>query len=133
MAAPILQLLTPKKLRNKIGLLRTMHDCVISGHLGRKKTQKILLQRYYCYEVRTDVLLWVTQCDICAAAKKPSKTVRAPLGKMTVVGVLDRVSTDILGPLPETPRGNTFIIVITDYSQSGWKIPFARSNSNFLC
>ena len=108
-----LQLLTPEKLRNKI--LRLMHDCVISGHLGRKKTQKRLLQRYYWYDARTDVLLWVTQCDICAAAKRPSKTVRAPLGKMTVGAVLDRVSTDILGPLPETPRGNRFIIVITDY------------------
>ena len=26
-----------------------------------------------------------------------------------------RIGTDILGPLPETPRGNKYILVVTDY------------------
>lgn len=28
---------------------------------------------------------------------------------------MDRLSIDILGPLPRTPRGNKFILVVMDY------------------
>ena len=28
---------------------------------------------------------------------------------------MDRLATDILGPLPLTPRGNQYILLITDY------------------
>ena len=28
---------------------------------------------------------------------------------------LDRVATDVLGPLPWTPRGNRYILAVTDY------------------
>ena len=34
---------------------------------------------------------------------------------MTVGAPLDRLSTDILGPLPETPRGNKYILTATDH------------------
>lgn len=28
---------------------------------------------------------------------------------------MDRLATDLLGPLPETPRGNKYVLVITDH------------------
>lgn len=34
---------------------------------------------------------------------------------MTVGSSLERLSTDILGPLPETPRGNKYILTATDH------------------
>jgi hypothetical protein len=34
---------------------------------------------------------------------------------MLVGGTLDRLSTDILGPFPETPRGNKYVLVVTDH------------------
>ena len=40
---------------------------------------------------------------------------RAPLGEMPVGGPLDRVATDILGPLPKSAKGNTHILVVTDH------------------
>lgn len=40
---------------------------------------------------------------------------RAPLGRMTVGAPLDRLATDFMGPLPLTPRGNRYILVVTDY------------------
>ena len=53
------------------------------------------------------------RCDICAANKRPHKTPRAPLGKMQVGAPFDRLSTDYLGPLPPTPRGNRYILLAT--------------------
>ena len=34
---------------------------------------------------------------------------------MPVRAPLDRLSTDILGPLPETPRHNRYILIVVDY------------------
>ena len=34
---------------------------------------------------------------------------------MPVGAPLDRLGTDLLGPLPLTPRGNRYILVVTDY------------------
>ena len=92
-----------------------MHDSVISGHLGKKKTKEKLSQRYYWYEMREDISIWISQCGICGANKPPHKSSKAPLGSMPVGAPLDRLGTDLLGPLPVTPRGNKYILTITDY------------------
>ena len=40
---------------------------------------------------------------------------------------MDRLGTDVLGPLPETPRGNKYILVVTDYFTK-WVEIFAVPN-----
>ena len=107
-----LQLLTPSVLKNDV--LYQMHNGVLSGHLGRKKTREKVLQRYYWYKAREDVNLWIANCDNCGANKPPPFKPRAPLGSMPVGAPLDRLSTDLIGALPRTPRGNRYILVVTD-------------------
>ena len=58
--------------------------------------------------------MWIRQCDSSGVIKTPPKTAWAPLGNMTAGAPLDRLATDILGPLPETERGNQYILVVTD-------------------
>ncbi len=53
-------------------------------------------------------------CDVCSAIKGTGKKAHAPLGRMTAGAPLDRLAVDILGPLPETPRGNEYMLVVTD-------------------
>ena len=108
-----LQFLTPQKLR--VEILNQMHDNILSGHLGQKKTREKLLQRFYWFEVREDVNCWVSKCEVCGITKKPSRKVKAPMGIMTVGAPWDRLSTDIVGPFPVTPRGNKYILVVTDH------------------
>jgi hypothetical protein len=103
-------------------VLQQMHNTLLSGHLGVKKTRDKTIQRYYWFGVREDVNLWIKQCTQCGEIKTPSKTPRAPLGNMTVGAIMGRISTDILRPLPRTPRGNklaTYILVVTE-SFSKW-------------
>ena len=50
-----------------------------------------------------------------AKVKHPPQRPRAPLGEMTVGAKLDRLATDILGPFPESNKGNRYILAITDY------------------
>ena len=57
----------------------------------------------------------VKKCVICASNRRAHKKARAPLGRMQVGAPLNRSGTDLLGPLPLTPRGNKHILVIQDY------------------
>ncbi|VDI02863.1 Hypothetical predicted protein [Mytilus galloprovincialis] len=106
-------ILVPDKMKKEV--LNNMHNSILSGHLGKNKTKEKLAQRYYWYEMKEDIQIWISQCDICGANKPPQKLLRAPLGKMPVGGPLDRLATDLLGPLPLTPRNNRYILTVTDY------------------
>ena len=107
-----LQFVVPKSIRDEV--LKQMHDCVLSGHLGRKKTEQKLLQRFYWFEVRDDIRLWITRCETCQTTKLPKNKGKSALGSLSVGAPLDRLSMDILGPLPQTPRGNNYILVVND-------------------
>jgi hypothetical protein len=107
------QLMVPKAI--KLEVLKQMHDVLLSGHLGAKKTREKTLQRFYWFELRIDVNLYVKQCDVCAANKEMSKNPKAPMKSMLVGTVWDRLASDILGPLPLTPRGNRYILLFTDH------------------
>ena len=108
-----LQLIVPQVLRNEV--MKQMHNALLSGHLGQKKTREKVLQRFYWYGAREDINLWVLRCDVCSTTKPPTKKVRAPLGKLPVGAPLDRLSTDVLGPFPRTPRSNRYILVVSDH------------------
>lgn len=99
-----LRLITCEILR-KDGLYQT-HNSILSGPLGRKKTNEKVLQRYYWYQVRKDVDLWISQCDTCSTNKSPICKPRATLGSMPIGAPLDRLSTDLFEPFPRTARGN---------------------------
>jgi hypothetical protein len=107
------QLIVPQKLKRDV--MFQMHDSILSGHLGQRKTREKIRQKFYWFAMRDDVNVYVAQCDVCASIKLPTKTPRAPLGSMQVGSPLDRLATDIMGPLPVTPRGNKYILVVTDW------------------
>ena len=117
-----LQIIIPRILKTDI--LKEMHDSLLSGHLGIKKTYSKTMQRFYWFELKVDVDVYIKKCDICSSIKAPAKHVRGPLGEMRCGSPWDRLSTDILGPLPISERGNKYIMVVTDYF-SKWVEIFA--------
>lgn len=64
--------------------------------------------------MREDVEVWIQRCDVCAQSKLANRKPKAPLGSIPVGSPLDCVATDIVGPLPRTPRGNRYILTVTD-------------------
>ena len=107
------QLLVPDSMKKS--LLVQFHDSLLSGHMGCKKTYERLLQRYYWFGMKSDVKMYISQCDTCASIKKPNKKPKAPLGTITTGAPCDVVATDYIGPLPVTPRGNKYILVLNDH------------------
>jgi hypothetical protein len=107
-----LQLIVPTQMRSEI--IKQMHASLLSGHLGRKRTIHKILQQFYWYELRHDVMMSLKRCDTCAANKTPPKHPRASMGDMRTGAPMDRLCTDIMGPFPLTPRGNRYVLVVTD-------------------
>ena len=114
-----LQLIVPQSLKSEI--LHQMHDSVVSGHLGCKKTKAKVLQTFYWFGLREDIAAYIRKCDICAADKKPMKTPHAPLGSLRTGAPGDCLATDYLRPLPVTERGNRYILLLTDHLRNMWR------------
>ena len=109
--------------------MHQMHNSLLSGHIGYKKTRENTLMKYYWYGIRKDIYHWVQQCDQCEKTKIPPKSPKAPLGEMPTGAPLDRLTTDFLGPFPETPKGNRYILVVTD-SFTKWVEIFATPDQS---
>ena len=86
-----------------------------SCHLGTTRTLRML--EWFCWWIGLNICTrwWLHHCVKCKAAKTPRLTVRWPTISMPLPkspGIA--ISVDYFGPLPVMPRGNTYILLITD-------------------
>ena len=81
------------------------HDGPVGGPLGLSKTLG---------KVR-DFEEWCCRCNLCASIKGPRVKQKSPLLLYNTGEPMERVAIDILGPLPETGRGNKYILIAMDY------------------
>ena len=107
------QTVVPVKMRAE--LVREAHGGNASGHFGVRKTLGRLKQRVYWVGMRKDVSEWCKICDVCCAKMGPGRRTVAPLQVYQVGAPMERVAVDILGPFPQTIRGNRFVCVAMDY------------------
>ena len=56
-----------------------------------------------------DIENWCSQCEMCSSRQSPIPKPRLPLQLQLAERPMERVAMDILGPLPETSRGNKFM------------------------
>ena len=85
------------------------------GHAGQKKVENALRSRYWWPHLRRDVYNFCSNCDLCAMIKSPTKKRRAPLLSILTGYPNELIEVDAIGPLPETQRGNRYIIVMVDH------------------
>ena len=104
------QVVVPTSLKNAI--LQEVHNKL--GHLGVKKTFDRVRTRFYWPGYEQDVERWVKQCDQCQRRNPPPATPVAPLGTIQASYPFEKISWDIMGPLPTSSQGNKYILVVTD-------------------
>ena len=111
---------TNKRLQLADDVLTGLHSSPVGGHMGLRKTLEKVRSRFYWVGQRRDVC---NNCDKCCSRKSPNKCPRAPLQIDLPRAPFERAAMDILGPLPETRKGNKYILVIGDYFTK-WKEAF---------
>ena len=108
-------LVLPHVLVNRV--LENLHDSSLCGHLGIAKTWQRIKCRYFRPGLRSATIRYVTSCELCQRRKDRNhkkygflQTPRFSNKMNEIVGI------DCVGPLPETPRKNRFIIVAVDHA-----------------
>ena len=114
------QVIVPRKLVPCV--LRKAHD---EHHFAYKSTLWTVRKQYYWTSIFHDVAAYCRTCTVCQKRKHPQTAAKAPLQYFPVASEPGQmIAIDFMGPLPETPSGNTQILVITDaFSKYAEAIP----------
>ena len=113
-AVEVEQLVLPKKCREDV--LKIAHDIPLAGHMGKEKTARRILQRFYWPTLYVDVAKFCKACMVCQKFSK-HKARRAPLIPLPVIEEpFKRIAMDIVGPLPRSSSGQRYILVVCDYT-----------------
>ena len=105
-----LQAVIPHSLQQTV--LEQIHDK--GGHLGIHKTLEKLRERFYWPGYQADVEKWIRECKPCQRRNSPPQKPQAPLGTITAEYPFQKLSWDIMGPLPTSSKGHRYILVVTD-------------------
>jgi hypothetical protein len=114
-------------------LLELAHDDKLAGHLGSVKTLGRLQDCWFWPGMSTEVQNYCQSCHVCLQVNPAGNSRPAPLEPMpTVTRFNERVHVDLLGPLPDSPNGNKYLLVIVD-AFSSWMeccaIPNKKANT----
>lgn len=88
------------------------------GHFGTAKVHDMLKKEYQIHKMYHTIKQIVKRCDICQKSKIPNKISRGPLLPNIPDGPRERISLDLMGPLPRGQLGNQYILVLLDLSQN---------------
>ena len=110
----IKQLVVPKQCREAI--LKLTHGVPNADHLGKEKTTRRLLPRFYWPGVFADIQDFCNSCSICqrTCQQQPRKAPMIPLPILSEP--FSHIAMDTVGPLPKSQSGNKYLLVICDYT-----------------
>lgn len=126
------KLVVPKDYINQI--LQENHDRPDAGHLGQEKTLHRISRLYYWPGMHADIGKYIQRCQVCQKIKPVQ---RLPEGKMNprqYTKPWDIVSADIMGPLPRSSNGFSYLLIFVD-TFTKWTeiIPIRTANATNVC
>ncbi|XP_026743752.1 uncharacterized protein LOC113505319 [Trichoplusia ni] len=97
-------------------ILRENHDIPIAGHLGANRMFNKIREQYFWKNMRTEIEDYVKRCNSCQTNKALRKINRAPMQiTSTSTAPFERMSLDIVGPLPESGTAKIkYILTLQD-------------------
>eukprot|EP00731_Ephydatia_muelleri_P010665 Em0005g1251a len=97
-------------------ILESCHAGVAGSHLGRDKTIDKISARFFWKNMYEDIKKYVKECDVCQRMNPKFVKSNAKLHPVPVRAQLwHKVGIDLIGPLPETKKGNKYIVTLLDY------------------
>lgn len=88
-----------------------------NGHLALSSTLELFKARYWWPNLKEDLEEALSKCPQCQLHSSPDRRNIEELHPLSVsyLRPFSRWGLDFIGPLPKTPRGNTWLIVAIDY------------------
>lgn len=96
-------------------LIETIHEGIGGGHFGQNATIRKISERFWWPGIANSVREFVRKCPHCQKANPSNRPPPATLHPIKVSHVFHRWGIDVVGPLKETPRGNKYLLVATEY------------------
>ena len=114
----------------RLQVLQENHDQPGAGHLGVRKTQDRVLERYYWPGALRDIRKYVLGCLSCQQYKVQSRKAAGQMLSHRADQPWDTLCADFTGPLPRSKHGNTMLLVFFDKC-SKWVelVPLRRATS----
>lgn len=106
------KLCVPKSARPRV--LQENHDQPTAGHLGIAKTTSRIAARYYWPGMFRDIAQYVRRCRSCQEYKTSQQQTPGRMQPTTIRGPWETVSSDLVGPLPRSTKGNCYVLVFQD-------------------
>ena len=122
---PIFQLLVPKSM--KLLVLQELHDQ--AGHLGLTKTFDKVRSRFYWTGYEADVERHIQDCVKCQQRKMPQSSWPAPLGTIEANYPFQKLSWDLMGPLPPSKQYRYILVVSDIFTKWVEVFPLKRTDS----
>lgn len=92
------------------------------GHAGRETVYDLIKKRWWWPGMKDDIQDWLRSCPQCQLAANADRgTHHAPMRPLDVPSAFSRWHLDFIGPLPNTMKGNNWILVAVDYA-TNWTI-----------
>jgi hypothetical protein len=117
----------------KPATLRAFHDSLqLGGHMGIERTYACLRRKCFWPHMSRDIREYVTKCQVCQATKPVHRHPFGLLEPSNFPVPLTELAIDLIGPYPETPRGNTYALVVTDLGSRwvmAWPLPDATTTT----
>jgi len=128
----------------RLPLISENHSSAVGGHKGVTKTYNRLRPHFYWNTMKKDIQNFIQKCRQCQLKKLTKMKTKQPMIITDTPGsAFDKVSLDIMGPLPITPRRNMYILTMQDLlTKYSVAVPLQEANSltiadafvnNFIC
>ena len=121
--------LIPPKMRPQV--YHFIHQHPTAGHFGRNATTAKAAERFYWPGMAGDVHRFVRDCADCLIKIQQVKlknTVHHPV----ITGYPgERLHVDLVGPLPETPQGDKYLLTCQDaFTRFAWAYPIRNKEAS---
>lgn len=99
----------------RTAIINEYHSSTINGHKGITKTYKRLKERYEWPRMKQDIQTFIRSCRNCQLKKLVRVKTKQPMLITDTPGkAFEKISMDIMGPLPRTSTNNVYILTIQD-------------------
>lgn len=112
-------------------LIEIYHSSSVGGHKGITKTYNRLRPHFYWKTMKKDIQKFIQKCRDCQIKKLVRIKTKQPMIITDTPGsAFDKISMDIVGPLPTSFKGNSYILTIQDLlTKYSVAVPLKETNA----